>query len=95
MANLDISHTADYIKVVANDLAGSIQYHTKYYSRTDLKSISLAEDQSYVQIMMRDRTDYKFSFDGSEGTRQVDTVNTVAPSSNANLASLLSNCMAI
>lgn len=94
MADAVITHTADYIKIVANDAASELHYHTKYYERTELRSVELSEDQCCVLIEMRDKHEYVLTWDGTKGTK-VDSVQTVIPSSNANLASLLSNCMAI
>lgn len=95
MANLVITHTQDYIKIVSNNHSKFLKYHTKYYQKTELRSVELSPDDDYVLIEMKDNHEFRLSYDGNGDAIQVDSIQTAAPTSNTDLATKLSNLMSV
>ena len=57
------------------------------FRKDEIFRISLSPDESYVQVLFKSREKNYFilSFNGSAGTLQVDTIDSVAPTSNSDL----------
>ena len=57
------------------------------FRKDEVFRFSLAPDESYVQILFKDRENAQFilSFNGATGTLQVDSIDGVAPTSNSDL----------
>lgn len=79
MANLVITSTATKIKVVFNAMAGDFEKGT--WTRESLKSVQMSTD--YVEIHMIDNAVWTVSFDSNY--MQIDLIDGVAPTSNADL----------
>ena len=57
------------------------------FRKDEVFRFSLAPDESYVQVLFKSRTNaqFIFSFDGATGTLKVDSIDSVAPTSNSDL----------
>lgn len=79
MANLVLVTTANTIKVDFNDLAGN--YSKGTWALDQIASIRQHAD--YVEILMKNDNRWLCSYDATK--MEIDTIDAVAPTSNADL----------
>lgn len=79
MANLVLVTTAKSVKVEFNDLAGD--YSKGTWALDQIASIR--QYGTYVEIIMKNDQRWLCSYDATK--MQIDTIDTVAPTSNADL----------
>lgn len=90
MTNIVITTTTNSIKVDFNDLVFFDERDDKNYkkgtwAKRDIADIKLALDDSFVAVQENDGHTWYVSFNGAGETFQVDTVSSVAPTSNSDL----------
>ena len=84
MANIVVTSDTNCIKVEFNDYyADTYPISVAYYNRNELEKVELYADMVKVH-MLNSVKDWELTYDGSAGF-QVDTVDTVAPTSNSDL----------
>ena len=88
MANLVITTTANTIKVDFNDLAGD--YEEATWAKDQVSSI--LKYPTYIVVKMKNDQRWLCSFNGVK--MQIDTIDTVAPTSNADLYTKLTALIA-
>jgi hypothetical protein len=92
MAYIVMTSTTNSIKCdngVYSGIAGALGVMQKKatFRKDEIFRLSLSPDESYVQVLFKSRTNayFLFSFNGSAGTLQVDSIDSVAPTSNSDL----------
>ncbi len=89
MPNIVVTSTANYIKVEFNDYyPNNHPVKTAYYNANDIEKVELYADMVTVHLIADPTADWELSYDGSAGF-EVDTVDGVAPTSNADLCDKL------
>jgi len=83
MANIVVTSTANSIKVEFNDYSTMLDMTKGTWSKSNITSVHLKT--SGILISMLGEHDWLVSFDGSVGTFQIDTIDSVAPTSNSDL----------
>lgn len=82
MANIVITSTTNLIKIEFNDEAG--QWTKEAWHKSSVH-FQLESGNALVQAWEDNGTTLLLSFDGAGSTKQVDSINGVAPSSNSDL----------
>lgn len=85
MANVVVTSDAQKIKVVFNDLSASAGRDVSYFQKSDIVEVYSDATDSYVTIVLGHNENFNVSIDGTFGTLIIDSVDAVAPSSNADL----------
>jgi hypothetical protein len=85
MANIVIVSTTNSIKFEFNDYASALNSKKMALSKLSVIKINLEPNDVCVTLNIFDDISLIMSFDGAVGTKKVDTVNTVAPTSNSDL----------
>lgn len=83
MANIVITSTTDRVDVVFNDYSASLGMISGSWGKD--KIIAVLNKTDRVAMIIQDEKEWLVSFDGTAGTFQVDTIDTVAPTSNSDL----------
>ena len=93
MANVVITAvpTKTYFKVDFGIYSPYIGYSHLFFWKDDLELVKLGSNDEVLVIMKGIGEPWILSFDGLEGTFTVDTVLTVAPLSNSDLADKIAN----
>lgn len=90
MANIVITKTGNIVDVDFGiySVSSAVDGRKASYLVSDISIVWLEKDDSLVHVKMKDAIttrDWLLSFDGSNGTFQVDTIDGVAPTSNVDL----------
>ena len=85
MANAVVTSDSTKIKVVFNDLSDMAGRHTSYFKKGDLVEVYADTSDAFVTVVLGHNQSFKVSTDGSIGTLIIDSVDGVAPTSNADL----------
>lgn len=92
MANIVITGVNGYIKVVFNDQSAKAKMTKGYFNRNGIAEVIELDGGGVVVTLshsMGMATSYQVSFDGNNGGMQVDSIDTVAPTSDSDLADKL------
>ncbi len=84
MANIVITSTTNSIKVDFNDLANAAGVKKGVWNKGRI-TFELDLLDSKVRVLVVGEAVWLVSFDGSSSTLQIDTINSVAPTSNSDL----------
>lgn len=87
MPNITVTSTTNAIKVDFGDYYPTLQFSKATFDKKHIESIKL---DSSVQINMDKEISWLVTYDGASGTYQVDSVDSVAPTSNTDLYNKLS-----
>lgn len=88
MANLVVTSTTNCVNVAFNAMSTAADMTEGVWNKQGL-NFFLSADSSYVGVSYRGSSSWAVSFNGAAATMQVDSVNGVAPVSNAELYSKL------
>ena len=87
MANLVVTSTSTEVEVFFNDYSSIINIVKGTWNISYIQSVLLRTTE--VNITIEGNSEWQLSFDGSAGTFQIDSVNSVVPISNSHLYDLL------
>ena len=87
MANIVMTTTVDRVDVLFNEYSTQLDMVDGSWSRRHILSVRNKTD--YVVINILGEKEWRVSFDGSDGSLQIDLVDTVAPISNSDLCDKL------
>jgi hypothetical protein len=91
MANIHVTSTTKSIVVDFKDLHTVTPNNIRAGCWTS-DDVFLGKYDNYVGVTFKDKPSWEVSFDGLEGTFQIDLVNGVAPTDNNHLFDLLAAC---
>lgn len=84
MANIVITSTTNSIKVDFGDYAASLGMSKGVWRKEQVR-FNLKPSNLFVEALIYNEPPFAVSFDGSTGTLQVDSIDTVTPTSNSDL----------
>lgn len=84
MANLVITSTTNTVSVEFNDYTTSSGIKKGIWHKERI-IFQLMPSDAFVKVLVLNEASWSVSFNGSTGTLQIDTVDTVAPVSNSDL----------
>jgi len=93
MAFITVTDTANIINVDFGVYAGLVVPYKKATFHKNVISFQLAADESFVRVEDRSGQSWAVTYNGAGETLQIDTINAVAPVSNADLYDKLINLL--
>lgn len=91
MANIHVTSTANSILVDFKDLSTYTPANIEKGTWTASK-VFFGKYANYIEVVVDGMAAWAVSFDGYDGTFQIDLVNGVAPTDNDHLYTLLADC---
>lgn len=83
MANIVITSTTNTISVQFNDYSTMLGMQEGTWAKHAITAIIWVN--GYISIFIDDEKEWQVSFDGSGTSLQIDTIDTVTPTSNSDL----------
>ena len=83
MANITIVSTANSLQIDFGDYAAVLEETKGVWVKSNI--LSFREKTWYVEVNIIEEKQWHVSFDGAVDTFQIDLINTVAPTTNADL----------
>lgn len=92
MANVVVTSSTKYVKVVFNDYAGAVNMTQGYFSKEHLAEVR-ALDSGTVSVRLDDGSIFTISTDGVQNSLLIDSVDGVTPTDNDDLCDKIATLM--
>lgn len=85
MANIVITSDAIQVHVDFGGYAAQAHIHDTSFKRSDISKVEVPESDDYISVVMSNGDSFDISHNGTSGAMTVDSVDSVAPTSNLDL----------